>query len=107
MTWKGKVFMAIQINTDAVLTTAEQIDTINRTIQEDLSDIDRLVRNLQNAWSGDASRECVEKYNHIKRDFSDARFSAVNNMVSFMRNQVAQGYEDTEKSAKSAAEAFK
>ena len=99
--------MAILINTAVVSNTADQIDTTNKKIRDDLSDIDSAIRTLQQNWEGEASNSCTNKYEYIKRSFADARFSVVNDMVTFMRKQVDEGYETTEKAVSSAASAFK
>lgn len=99
--------MAILINTAVVSNTADQIDTVNKKIRDDLSDIDSAIRKLQQNWEGEASSSCTNKYEHIKRSFSDARFSVVNDFVTFIRKQVDEGYEVTEKTVSSAAAAFK
>lgn len=99
--------MAIQVNTGSVLATADQIDTINKKIREGLSEVDMAIRSLQQHWEGEASNSCANKYEYIKHGSSDARFSVVNSVVSFMRNQVGEGYEATEHSVSAAASAFK
>lgn len=99
--------MDILINTAAVSTTADQIDRINKKIREELTEIDSAIRILQQGWEGEASKSCVNKYEYIKRNFSDARFSVVNNLVSLMKFQAGEGYERTEQAAITAASAFK
>ena len=99
--------MAIQINTEVVAATAEQIDIINKTIRDELTNIDIAIRTLQQNWEGTAASSCVNKYEYIKKNFSDSRFSVVDGVVSFMRIQVGEGYEKTEKTVSSAASAFK
>ena len=99
--------MAIQINPAAVSSAADHIDTTNKKIQDGLTEIDAALRTLRQNWEGEAANTCVSKYEYIKRTFSDSRFSVVNGMVSFMRNQVGEGYETTEKNVATAASAFK
>ena len=99
--------MDIFVSTSAVLDTAIQIDTINKNISKDLIYVDSAIKTLQSHWEGTASKECVDRYNYLKNNFSDARFSVVDAMVSFMKKQVVQGYEATEQVASNAAEAFK
>lgn len=99
--------MAIQINTAAVLATANQIDMLNKKIRDQLSDVDSAIQALQRCWEGEAASSGVNKYNYIKRSFSDARFSVVNGIVSFMKVQVGEGYEATEQAVSKAAAAFK
>ena len=99
--------MAIQINTAAVSSAADHIDTTNKKIQDGLTEIDAALRTLRQNWVGEASNSCANKYDYIKRNFADARFSVVNDLVTFIRKQVNEGYETTEKTVSSAAAAFK
>ena len=99
--------MEVKINTASVLCAAEQIDITNKKMRDELADIDSAIRTLQQNWEGEAANSCVNKYEYIKRKFSDSRFSVVNAMVSFMKNQVGEGYEMTEQAVSTAASAFK
>lgn len=98
--------MAIQINTARVSSVANYINDANKKIRDEISDLDTAIRLLERNWEGEASSSCVNKYDHLKRSFSDSRFSVVNGLVSFMRIQVEEGYEATEKSISNAAAAF-
>jgi uncharacterized protein YukE len=99
--------LAILINTAAVSATAEQIDTLNRSMRDDLSDIDSAIRSMRQVWGGEAATSSVNKYDYIKRSFSDTRYSVVNGLVSFMKRQVGEGYDTTEQKVSTAASAFK
>lgn len=99
--------LAILINTAAVSTAADQIDTLNKKIRDEMSVVDSAIRSLQQSWEGEAGSSCVNKYDYIKRSFSDARFSVVNGLVSLMKIQVGEGYETTEQVVSTAASAFK
>ena len=99
--------MAILINTAVVSNTADQIDATNKNLRDGLSDIDSAIRTLQQNWEGEAASSCANKYDYIKRNFADARFSVVNDLVTFIRKHVNEGYETTEKTVSSAAAAFK
>ena len=99
--------MAIQIHTAAVSAAADRIDAINRKIRDELSEVDSAVQTLQHSWEGSAANSGINKYGYLKRSFSDARFSVVDGLVSFMRIQVVQGYEATEQALITAASAFK
>ena len=99
--------MDIFVSTSAVLDTAIQIDTINKNISQDLIYVDSAIKTLQKNWEGTASKRCVNRYSCLKNNFSETRFSVVDAMVSFLKTQVVQGYEETEHVASNAAEAFK
>ena len=99
--------MDIQINTAAVSAAADQIDILNKKIRDELSEVDSAIQTLQRCWEGEAAGSGINKYNYIKRSFSDARFSVVNGIVRFMKVQVGEGYEATEHAVSAAASAFK
>ena len=100
--------MDILINTAEVLSTADQIDTINKKIREDLANLDSAIKTLKNNWEGEASNSCTNRYDYIKNSFSDSRFTVVNEMVYFMRSNVGEEYERLEKTlVDTAASAFK
>ena len=99
--------MDIIINTAAVLTAAENIDSINKKMQSDLSDVESALRTMRQSWEGDGANACTNSYDRIKKGLGNDRFTVINGLVSFMKNQVGEGYESTEQSVSSAASAFK
>ena len=99
--------MDIMVNTGAVLAASESIDTINKKIQSDLSDVEAALRRMRQSWEGDAANACTNSYDQIKERLGEARFAVVNGLVSFMKYQVGEGYDTTEQAVSSAASAFK
>ena len=97
----------VQINTDAVKAAAENIDAVNKRIRDELYDVDRSIRALQQCWEGEAADAFTYRYEYLKREFADARFAVIDSMVSFMKNQVGEGYSLTECAISSAAAEFK
>jgi len=45
--------LAILINTAAVSTAADQIDTLNKKIRDEMSVVDSAIRSLQQSWEGE------------------------------------------------------
>ena len=99
--------MEIQINTAAVSATADRLDKLNQKLRLDLSDVDATIMSLRQCWEGEASGTCVRKYDYIKNNYADARYSVVNDLVAFLKMQVGERYETTEQVATNAAAAFK
>lgn len=99
--------MPIKVNTAAVLNTANEIDTINRSIRDDFAAVVSAISALNRNWDGSASNTGIGKLNYIKKNFVDNRFNVVNDYAAFMRQIVGEGYEATEKAAVTAASAFK
>ncbi len=99
--------MAIQIDTLKVQLAAANISRINAEIESDYSTITSAVQKLKNNWKGNASDYSANAIRHIEQSYGDARFSSVNQLVSFLKVQVNESYEVVESSAVSAADAFK
>ena len=99
--------MAVQINTAAVSETADQINILNKKIRDELSEVDAAVQSLRSIWEGEAASSGINKYDYIKRNFFDARFTALDGLVSFIKIQVGEGYEAAEQAVATAADAFK
>ena len=97
----------MRINTAAVSSSASQIDAINKEIRSDMSNVDTAIKNLQKNWEGSGSSACNTRYKSIKSTFKEARFSVINNLVSFLKEHVGVTYEDTEQKVSNAASKFK
>lgn len=98
--------MAIQITTNAVLALADQIDMSNKRIRDEFNELESTIRSLQQNWEGEASNTCARKYHYIKQQFSDARFSVVNDLFLFL-HQVDDAYNQVDQAIATAASAFK
>lgn len=99
--------MAVQIDTGAVALAAQEIAALNSRINQDFSDMESAVQRLSQGWRGNASADGVDRFRHIKLTFFDSRYRVVNQVVTFLQQQVGAGYEETEKAVSSAADAFK
>lgn len=99
--------MAIKINTAAVRSTASQISSVNKKINNDFSAVESSINTLNRNWDGSASNNALKKFQNIKNNFYNNRYNVVNDMVNFMLKQVGEGYESTETTVSSAASAFK
>lgn len=99
--------MEIKINTNVVRNTACQIASVNQRISHDFSCVEHEISNLNRNWEGTGSYVALKKFNNIKSTYCDNRFKIINDMVNFMKKQVGDGYEQTEKAIFSAASAFK
>ena len=99
--------MAIKVNTAIVRSTATQIASVNKKINNDFSAVESAINTLNNNWDGSASDAAFRKFSNIKSSFYDKRYGVVNDMVNFMLKQVGESYESTETTVSSAASAFK
>ena len=99
--------MDIQINTAAVSSAADQIDNLNKKLRTEMSELESAIKSLQRNWDGSAADTGINKFNYIKNNTDEARYSVINNLVSFLKIQVGENYEITEQSVSKAASAFK
>lgn len=99
--------MSVKINTVAVLATANRIDNYNKKICDELTELKLSINALRNYWEGEAANSGINKFDYIERNYSDSRFLVLNNVVSFMKAQVGECYDDTEQKILTAASAFK
>lgn len=99
--------MAVQINVQSVIDTSDIIAEENRKIHDSFIDIENTIRYLRANWVGNAQEMCCGKAESIKELFNDSRFAVIDDYVRFLRLQVGEGYETTERVISSAANAFK
>ena len=99
--------MAIKVNTAVIKSTASQISSVNKKINNDFSTVESAINTLNRNWDGSASDNAIRKFQSIKNNFYNNRYNVVNDMVNFMLKQVGEGYENTETTVSSAASAFK
>ena len=102
------MFMAnLKVNTDRVLSVAEKIEHYNMQLRDDVTTVQNAVAQLDNSWEGEASAVAIRKFGELRDKYLDARYSAMNNYANFLRQQVSEGYTQTETVNKSLAEKFK
>lgn len=97
---------AIQVNTDTVVNAAQNIRKVNSDIRDLISSVESAMQSMNNAWDGNASANAADKYNSIKNAYCDNRYNVMENYVNFLLQQVGEGYEQTETTNKSLADAF-
>ena len=99
--------MSIKINTLKVNSAASNISRINGNIRDDFSAVTSAINVLDRNWDGSASDNAIRAFNSIKESYCDYRYSVINDLVVFLRNQVSTNYENTEQKVQTAADLFK
>lgn len=89
------------------MTAAEKIQRYNNQMHENFSSLQNAITRLDNSWEGSAATAAIKKFNEIKSDFKQARYTVLDNYVSFLLQQVGAGYTQTEEANKSLADQFK
>ena len=98
---------SIKVNTANVAAAANKIANYNTAIRNDFSAVEKAIKSLGTAWESVASHNAISSFHSIKDAYHDARYNVVNNYVTFLRQQVDEGYTQTETVNKSLADAFK
>lgn len=101
----------ININTNTVLEVSENIAVYNKEIDSKFEAVKDAMGVLQNNWSGIAQEQAIYKFNTIKSEYfenSDTkRANTIKNYTNYLKNYVGIGYDKTETSNTSLADAFK
>ena len=97
----------IKVNTDAVVSVAQDIRKINNDIRDLISPVESAMKALDKTWDGSAASNAISKFNALKSDYSDNRYNVIENFVNFLLQQVGEGYTQTESANTSLADAFK
>ncbi|MDR2591052.1 MAG: WXG100 family type VII secretion target [Oscillospiraceae bacterium] len=97
----------IRINTAAVAQAANSIGSINIRIRNDFSNVVNEINILSNSWKGEAAEKAREAFFSIEKAYSQDRFSVVDNFVTILRNQISDGYVQTENETTKLADLFK
>ena len=101
--------MATQITIDSeqVLGIASQIENDNQQLQQLLNDSKATVDSLSSYWTGKAADETRSSYESFASKFFQTYYDVLNQYVTFLRNNVAAQYEQTEQVNTQLADAFK
>ncbi len=96
---------AIQISTQTLLDTAEKVRSINTTLDDKLSSINKNMNDLEATWKSDAASDIRAAMNALKPRFEEYK-NVVESYAKFLTN-TAQSYESTETAIQNNAGAFK
>lgn len=99
--------MSIKIQTMEVSIAANKIEKINSKNRDSFTSLENSINKLGNNWAGTVSDVVINQFYSIKKTYLNDRYLIINDLVRFMRNQVADRYENTEKSIDSLSKAFK
>ncbi len=98
---------SIKINTQAVRSTAQQVDRLNKTVNSSLDELTRMISNLNGNWDGSGSEHAIETFGRMRADYYNARFDQVDNFVRYLARNVAGGYESAESNNRRLSDSFK
>lgn len=97
----------LKVDAEQVVATANRIKNYNNQMRDGFSSVQEAITRLDGTWDGSAATNAIRKFNAIKNSYCEARYSVVDNFVSFLHQQVGEGYTQTEAANKSLADQFK
>ena len=97
----------ITVNTDQVADIANEIESLNKKLSDELNTSRDLFTQLGNSWSGEAFEASKSAYNEFATKFFQTYYDVIDNYVKFLRTNVSQGYFDVETVNTNLSEAFK
>lgn len=97
----------IRINTDEVLQTATEVENLNKQLQEELKNSEKIIKNLSNVYEGEAATATISAYEEFANKYFQDYYDVIDQYVKFLRNSVVENYEETETVNKSLADGFK
>lgn len=97
----------IKVNTSQVAQIANTIESLNQRLENELRTSQSTIKNLSNAWEGEASQATIAAYDEFSAKYFQQYYDILDNYVKFLRLNVDQGYFETETANTNLADAFK
>ena len=97
----------LKVDTAAILTAANDIEKINKSMKEYFSEVNDAIRILDNAWDGNTASRCIEELKKGNSDMMNSRYNSMDNFVKFLRGKVSPEYLEAEVTNVKLADQFK
>ncbi len=98
---------SMKVNTDQVNQIAANLEKLNTRLSEELENSRNTIQGLSKIWEGEAAQETISSFNEFANNHFKTYEDVITQYVKFLRNNVAQGYFDTETQNIGLADAFK
>lgn len=98
---------SIRVNTDQVAQIASNLEKLNASLSENLTDSKATIDQLANIWEGEAAQATISSFDEFANKYFQNYADIIQQYVSFLRTNVEQGYFETENANISLADAFK
>lgn len=95
----------IKVDTGRVAEIANKLDQLNQELQTNLKGVQTTINNLN--WTGNAANATKDAIDSFAKEYFQNYYDGINQYVEFLRKNVVAGYEDTEGTDTSLADAFK
>ena len=95
------------VNTDAVSSLAENIDTGNNNIKNALDNVTSAMNRLKGAWGGAAGEKAASLFYALNDGCIEVQRLAISDYANFLRQRISSGYEQVETANTALSDAFK
>lgn len=96
----------IKISTAEVRATASTIRNLNNKMNQDLTDIQKAMAGLKSSWQSEGGDAIQSKFSAAANKYFSSYHDVVESYAKFLENVVSEGYEKTETTITSNADAF-
>lgn len=97
---------SIRISTDSVNEIAATIERLNNELDQTLAESRHAIDRLNSVWQGEAAEATISSYNNFANNYFQNYKDIITQYVQFLRNNVAQGYVETETVNVNLADSF-
>ena len=97
---------SIRISTDSVNEIAATIERLNNDLDHTLDESRQSIDRLNSVWQGEAAEATISAFNTFANNYFQNYKDIITQYVQFLRNNVAQGYVETETVNVNLADSF-
>lgn len=98
---------SIRVNTDQVAQIANNLESLNKRLTEELTKSKQTIDQLANIWEGEAAQTTISSFDEFATKYFQNYEDVITQYVQFLRTNVDAGYFETETTNIGLADAFK
>jgi len=98
---------SIRISTDQVAQIANELDSLNKRLTEELQACKQTVSSLRNIWQGEAANATISAFDAFAAKYFQKYEEVISQYVKFLRANVEAGYTATEIANTKLGDSFK
>lgn len=87
----------VKVSGAQVAAIASSMEKLNNKLTDELNTSSKLIRGLSSIWSGEAAETTISTFNAFASKYFDNYQALIKQYIQFLRNNVEEGYTQTEK----------
>lgn len=97
----------LQVDTDQVAQIAQNLESLNTKLKEELERSKAVIDGLGSTWQGEAYNTTKESYDTFASKYFQNYYDLIDQYAKFLHTYVERGYFDTETNVSNLAQSFK